>query len=59
MLALPARSTLKALMRTDSEVRRGFVVAHRGTGSRTWESDEAGLSHGKGEEYLSGATSST
>jgi hypothetical protein len=59
MLALPARSALKALTRTDRVVGRGFAVAQRGTRSRMWESDEAGLSHGKGEEYLSGAASST
>jgi hypothetical protein len=59
MLAVPARSALKALMSSDSVLGRSFVVAQRGTRLRTWELDEAGVSHGKGEEYFSGATSST
>jgi hypothetical protein len=59
MLAVPARSALKTLMRSDSVLGRSFVVAQRGTRLRTCELDEAGVSHGKGEEYFSGATSST
>jgi hypothetical protein len=59
MLALPARTALKVLMLSDSVLGRSFAVAQRDTRLRMGELDDAGISHGKGEEYFSGATSST